>query len=276
MKPIKKIIGAVGIMSLCFLTNAKAATLTDAEYAKLKNVFTDARISTMTDEEAQRYLSYNLENAETVSKYYKVTETANGTTSVEVSQEEAENAFDSVQNPSTRASYHETAYKNIRITTSLMSGSRYFVSLINRWLVTPNKKSYDVIAMRTDDAQVEDGTQHGAQTYWAASIGTYNTVNYSANGTNINKQSNGYGISMNLVDDASYFECDTDAMITATTKYAEVFGTYQHATKNVTLAQSKAYIISHNGYGKVLNFTTSVVDYYDGMQGVSIALPYNG
>lgn len=46
-----------------FLTsNVKGATLTDTEYARLKLVFSDLRIATMSDEDASRYLSYDLEN----------------------------------------------------------------------------------------------------------------------------------------------------------------------------------------------------------------------
>ena len=54
-----------------FLTSSvKGATLTDAEYARLKLVFSDLRIATMSDEDASRYLSYDLENSKKVNKYY--------------------------------------------------------------------------------------------------------------------------------------------------------------------------------------------------------------
>ena len=86
--------------------------------------------------------------------------------------------------------------------------------------------------------------------------------------------SNGFGISMNLVDAGSIFECSITATVTATTEWATMYGSYQHAATDVTLAQSKSYVISHNGYGKVINFATAVQNYYDGMQGVSIALDY--
>ncbi len=256
-----------------FITKASAATLTEEEKDRLRIIFSDARISVMSDEEAQKYLSYDLENTQKVSKYYKVTETTNGTTSIEVTKEEAENAFESAK--TTRSTVHTTSYKNIQITDTHISGNAYSMTLINRWLVTPNKKSFDVMGMRTDDAYVLAGSQEGTQTYWSASNGYYDLINYSYNGRNMVIKDNGFGISMNLVDDASYFECDISATVIATTEFAKVFGTYQHAVSNVTLAQSQAYLISHNGLGGVLNFTTSVRDYYDGMQGVSIELEYN-
>ena len=272
LKKTKILFSLIAVFSFIFITNIKAATLTESEYNRLKIIFSDARIATMSDEEAQNYLSYDLENSNIVNKYYKVTETTNGTTSVEVTKEEAENAF---QNTTTRSTVHTTSYKNIQISSSLASGNRYLVLLKNVWNVTPRVKSYDVIAFRTDDAQIQSGTITGTQTYWTSSSG-YDMVDYSENGTNIVKKTNGFGISMNLVDAASYFECDIQAVIDSTSKYATVYGSYQHAMTNVTLAQSQAYNISHNGYGKVINFSTSVQDYYDGMQGVEISLGYTG
>lgn len=273
LKKTKILFSLIAVFSFIFITNIKAATLTESEYNRLKIIFSDARISAMSDELAQRYLSYDLENSTIVNKYYKVTETSNGTTSVEVTKEEAENAF---QNTTARSTVHTTSYKNIQISASPTGGNTHLVSLKNVWNVTPRVKSYDVIAFRTDDAQVVEGSQEGNQSYWAASVGDYRNVAYAYNGTNIVKKTNGFGISMNLVDDASYFECDIEALITATSKYATVYGSYQHAMTNVTRAQSQAYNISHNGYGKVINFSTSVQDYYDGMQGVEISLGYTG
>ena len=86
--------------------------------------------------------------------------------------------------------------------------------------------------------------------------------------------SNGFGISMNLVDAAQGFTCEIEAIVTATSQWATVYGSYQHAMTAVTLAKSKSYTISHNGYGKVINFATAVQNDYDNMQGVSISLGY--
>lgn len=272
---MKKAVTMLVLLITVFAINAiniKAATLTEEEYARLKLIFSDMRISVMSDEEAQKYLSADLENSNKVSKYYKVTPTNNGTITTEVSKEEAENAFNNANQ--TRSSHHETSYKNIQILSSSMGINKYIVTLVNRWLVTPKIKSFDVIGIRTDDATVEDGTQFGTQAYKTSSSSPTQMVAYSPNGTNIVKKANGYGISMNLVNDGVYFECDTQADIIANTKYAEVYGTYQHAVRNVTLEQSQAYNISHNGYGEVLNFTPSIEPYYDEMQGVSIPLPY--
>ena len=93
LEQLKKIIMTISILFVMIISiNVKAATLTDEEYNRLKNVFSDQRISLMTDEDAKRYLSYDLDHSNKVSKYFKVTETTNGTITTEVSKEEATNA----------------------------------------------------------------------------------------------------------------------------------------------------------------------------------------
>ncbi len=271
LEQLKKIIMTISILLVMIIsTNVKAANLTDEEYARLRNVFSDTRISFMSDEDAARYLSYDLEHSNKVSKYYKVTETTNGTITTEVSKEEATTAAEN--NISTRASYHTTSYKNIAITTSKTGTNSYFIYVTNNWLITPRVKSYDVIAMRVDDATISSGTQRGMQAY--TTNGITDVVNYSYQGTNMVLSSNGFGISMNLVDAASGFTCEIEAIVTATSQWATVYGSYQHAMTAVTLAQSKSYTISHNGYGKVINFATAVQNDYDNMRGVSIELGY--
>ena len=258
------------LLIMIISTNVKAANLTEEEHNRLRNVFSETRISLMSDEDAARYLSYDLEHSNKVSKYYKVTETTNGTITTEVSKEEATNA--AKNNIATKGTYYTTSYKNIEISTTYVSNNKYYVHLVNDWLITPKVKSYDVIAMRVDDATIENGTQDGTQTY--GSSGNYNLISYSYNGTNMVLSSNGFGISMNLVDAATGFTCEIEAMVQSTSQWATVYGSYQHATTSLTLAQSKSYTISHNGYGKVINFATAVQNYYDNMQGVSIGLGY--
>lgn len=275
MYSLRKSVAAFALMLLLFVTtSAKAATLTNEEYSRLKIIFSDARISTMSDEDAQRYLSYDLENSNIVSKYYRVTETANGTVSTEVTKTEAEEASQATNNNLTRGASHNTTYKNIQISASPTSDNYYYIKFFTCWLLTPRVKSYDVNAMRVDDATIVAGTQKGTQSY--GTNGNYSTISYAYNGTNMVNQSNGFGISMNLVDAATGFQLEIEAIVVSTSKWATVYASYQHAASNVTLAQSKAYNISHNGYGEVINFATAVENYYDGMQGVSIALDYTG
>ena len=76
---------------------------------------------------------------------------------------------------------------------------------------------------------------------------------------------------MNIVDSVSSSLSNSMSVtiINNSTTYT-AYGTYQHATSDVTLSQSKNYSISSSGLGGVLAFANSVIGYYDGMQGVDI------
>lgn len=282
MKKMKVLLATALVTSLALIVNVRATNLSDEDYARLKLVFSDARISVMSDEEVKKYLSYDLENTNTAHKYYKVTESNNGSyTYTEVSENEAMSAINNYENYNggivgTNDVDHTTAYKHILISTTYIGSNKTYVMLDTEWLTTPKVKSFDVTAFRTDDATVVEGTQSGTQVYWDKNTQDYEHVNYAWNGTNIVKKTNGFGISMNLVNSGAYFACDIDADVIATSQYATVYGTYQHAVADVTLAQSQSYNISHNGLGGVLNFSTSVEPYYDRMTGVSIPIDYYG
>ena len=267
MKYMKVLSAFIIIGALCFTSNVKAE-VSEEEYTKLRSMFSEARLSIMTDEEKELLAS---DNTTVEEKIYEVTETANGTFNYsEVSPDNIDEVLEDFNNGvSTYAASHQTSYKRIQIFDS-SSGNGHRIMVYTQWLVTPATKSFDVTAMRIDGGYVVDGTQDGTQGYWAN--GEYGYVSYSPNGRNIRKADNGFGISMNLVNDASYFETDISANVIATSSSATAYGTYQHAVTDVSLSASQSYTISHNGFGDVLNFATGVQNYYDRMAGVSIAL----
>ena len=268
MKYMKVLSTFIIIGALCFISNVKAE-VSEEDYARLREIFSEARLSIMTDEEKETLINGDLTVEE---KIYEVTETVNGTFNYsEVSPDDIDEVLENFNNGvSTYDASHQTSYKRIQIIDNYIGGSTHNVIVYTQWLVTPATKSYDVTAMRIDGGYVVEGTQDGTQTYWAN--GAYGYVEYSPNGTNIRKADNGFGISMNLVNDASYFETDISANVIATSSSATAYGTYQHAVTDVTLDESQSYTISHNGFGEVLNFATGIRGSYDRMAGVSIAL----
>ena len=255
-------------VTLCCVTNVNAA-ISEEDYAKLREIFSEARLSIMSDAEKEELVNGDLTYNE---KVYQVTKTVNNTFIYsEVDSETADLIEENFNNGiATYGPTHETSYKRITIIDNYIGGNSHDVMVYTQWLVTPATKSFDVTAMRIDGGYVVDGTQDGTQTYWKD--GSYGYVTYAWNGTNIRKTDNGFGISMNLVNGASYFETDISANVISTSQNAVAYGTYQHAVTDVTLDQSQSYTISHNGLGRVLNFTNSVYNLYDGMTGVSISL----
>lgn len=257
------------LCTLCFVSNVKAET-TEEDYNKLRSIFSDARISLMSDEEKAIYT----DNEVTVEeKLYKGTLTVNNTYIYE--ELDPSLADDIVANSqvSTYASSYETTYKRIKFIDADFDDNSHRLTVYTQWLIVPVTQSFDVTAMRVEDAYIVDGTQTGLQVY--RKNGTIGSVNYSPNGTNIRKEDDGFGISMNLVNDASYYETEISANVVATSQYAKAYGTYQHAVTDVTLDASQSYTISHNGFGDVVNFATGVQNWYDGMNGVSISLSYS-
>jgi hypothetical protein len=264
---------------ITFVNPVKASIeLTDEQYYKLSLFFSPGKIARLTDEEIEYYLSIDDDDIATAQKYYKVIETENGTICQEVSEFEAINGANAMMSlpgtVGTLSTFYQTLYKKISIMRVFIGNYSYEIYLYTEWLMTPGTKSFDVTGLRVFDATVSEGSQSGLQTSWNATNG-YSYVDYAWNGTNIVKQSEGFGISMNLIDSGTKFYADIEATIHATSQYAKVYGSYQHARANVTLNQSQGYIISQNGYGNVFNFATSVEGYYDGMGGVYITLPYN-
>ena len=83
------------------------------------------------------------------------------------------------------------------------------------------------------------------------------------------KSNNGFGVSIKLpstgsdMDVLQYFRVTTGGTI---------YGSYQHAKSEISLANSKKYTISRSGYGGVFLFNNSVKSHYDQMAGVSLSV----
>lgn len=266
---IKVVFTFIILCTLCFVSSVKAE-VTEEQYEILSPIFSDLYISLMSDEKIALYT----ENDFTVEqKLYKVTQTANGTYNEEIDLDLEDDIRNGTLPSPMDVTFYQTTYKKISLMDTEIDDNGHYITIYTQWLINPVTKSYDVTAMRVEDANIIDGTQDGTQVY--IKNGTTGFVNYSPNGTNIVKYDNGFGISMNLVDGATYFETDISAIVQATSQYAKVYGTYQHAVTDVSLDESQSYFISHNGYGRVLNFATGVQHKYDGMNGVYKTLSYS-
>lgn len=278
MRKIKVLFTFIIIGLIMCVTNVKASrVLTPSEYSMLRQLFSEGKVASLTDDEIEYYLSLEPNSINTTHKYYKVTETLNGTISTEVSELEAMMNTNGLvclgENGEINATSHTTAYKHISISTTYIGSNRSVVWLYTEWLNIPNVKSFDVTGIRLEDAYVISGTQDGTQSYKVGN--TMYHINYSYNGTNIKNLDDGFGISMNLVDNGTYFATDISAYIQATSSYAHAYGAYQHAVDNVTLETSKSYTLNSSGFGHVFNFATGAGQYYDNMQGVDISLYYS-
>mgnify|MGYP001110773243 CR=1 FL=1 len=259
------------ILSSLFISTAKAVELTDEDYARLNKVFSEARISVMTQEEVDKYLAMNLENAKSETTYYKGVSHGNESyTWYEISKDEYDNSDSEIQ---PHATYIATEYKEVKITAIEGFENVFSFDLTAKWKKMPAARSYDVIAFRFRNIALIEGTQFGLQSYIKSGSNSYDHISYTTKSGNMKKTSQGFGISMNLVDNSiSALELEISAEGVPSGINPYVWGNYQHAVENVTLAQSQKYNITSAGYGNVINFDLSVEDHYDGMGGVYIAL----
>ncbi|MBO5120211.1 MAG: hypothetical protein J6C28_00810 [Bacilli bacterium] len=262
-----------------YYTNLNGATLTKEQYNNLLKVFDEDTIATMEKSGIDIYKNdTNLTKVENV-KYIKTDYFYDAYGNVilsrenEVNEDEADlfvkNHNNGVQ---TAASSHQTSMKKLVITGVAGTLDVKTFTITNTWLSMPQVRSFDVIAF---------GNGENTTVLTFGNISGYQKadgeiINYSSNGTNIKKNLNGgVGISMNIVDtvSTSLINSLTVSFYTNTDPFLG-YGTYQHATSDVSLSQSQNYTFSTNGYGRVLNFASSVRGYYDNMQGVELELAF--
>ncbi len=244
-------------------------TMTYEQYNKLSERYTDRYIDNFSINDLKALTSNDLVLLSRIKKYVitnYITD-KNGNVISSLSQEVTKDIAESVANSSNIATcgnsgqpVYQTDSKVIVIDNYYSSGE-YITSLTADWYTTPKVKSYDVMAIRfSSSINVKSAT--GIQIY-----GYNEVVNYSYLGNNMVKKDNGIGISMNLVDSGSDY--GLALTIHSSNNAGTYYGTYQHATRDVSLANSKSYTFSSSGLGGVLKFdSNTIAGYYDNMQGV--------
>lgn len=256
---------------ISYITNQNGVRISMIDYNLLTNIYSDAYIQTMTSESYENFKAknININNLVKSEKYYKtvIDHLNNVVTNTEVTENEFNNYNPNIQTLSV-SNFVETQYKKLSLTLSDNHNGYgdIFVGLL--WKMIPSTRAFDVIAVRYVGMTDVDGTQWGKQ-IWGTN-GNYTYVNYGWNGTNINRQDNGFGISMNITNDSTinYLENYIESAVQFTGNFQWAGASYQHATSNTTLAQSKSYTLAENGKNGVILFTGNIGEKYDNMPGV--------
>ncbi len=160
---------------------------------------------------------------------------------------------------------HETESKRLQIMYYLTQGT-YIIRLENGWKVNPIIHSFDLLGVRWDkEKSTSSYTVNGSQL--ASDSITYPEVIYdeSTSADHIKKFNNGTGLAQNLYDDVLPF-LETVFVKSNSDFGTYVYGTYQHAVRDVSLSTANSYVIGASGLGGVINH--SYPQYYDGMGGV--------
>lgn len=256
---------------ISYITNQNGVRISITDYNLLTNIYSNAYIQTMTSEGYENFKAknININNLVKSEKYYKtvIDHLNNVVTNTEVTENEFNNYNPNIQTLSV-SNFVETQYKKLSLTLSDNHDGYgdIFVGLL--WKMIPSTRSFDVIAVRYVGMTDVDGTQYGRQ-IWGTN-GNYSYVEYGWNGTNINRQDNGFGISMNITNDSTinYLENYIGSAVQFTGNFQWAGASYQHATSNTTLAQSKSYTLAENGKNGVILFTGNIGEKYDNMPGV--------
>lgn len=257
--------------NISYITNQNGVRISMSDYNLLTNIYSYAYIQTMTSKDYENFKAknININNLVKSEKYYKteIDHLNNVVTNTEVTENEFNNYNPNVQTLSV-SNFVETQYKKLSLTLSDNHDGYgdIFVGLL--WKMIPSTRAFDVIAVRYVGMTDVDGTQIGRQ-IWGTN-GNYTYVNYGWNGTNINRQDNGFGISMNITNDSTinYLENYIESAVEFTGNFQWAGASYQHATSNTTLAQSKSYTLAENGKNGVILFTGNIGEKYDNMPGV--------
>lgn len=249
------------------ITNNNGVVISATDYAKIRKLYSEAYVQTMTPAEYYRImtLGINFDGISPIIKYIKTeyNNVDNTTTHTEVTKEE----FDSFEpEEPTKATVIETSYKRLQLILIDANYGSAFFTFSALWKVMPQVRSFDVIGARMSNLTVVNGTQQGKQMYKLN--GEHDFVQYSFNGTNIKNLSNGFGISMNLLNsNVTELECNIDASMYTSGTTSVLFASYQHATSDISLATSQSYILQAAGLGDVFSFSNNNHQYFDGMQG---------
>lgn len=251
------------------IINAKGIEISEEEYNNFLKIHTHEYIMTMNQEKYEKLKSLDYSNVIKDTKYYTsaYNQHLNLTTEREITKEEYEN-FGISPLLDSEADSIESTVKMLDL--SVLGGTTWnYADLTATWKGIPSTRAFDVIGIRGYGLEFRDGSQVGEQTYTLN--GEYQTIYYKWNGTNIKRFDNGFGISMNIVNsNIGFLQLTVECDVTPTIAHPTLFGSYQHAVSNTTLAQSQNYTLGGGGLGDVFIYPYSISQKYDGMSGTII------
>ena len=152
---------------------------------------------------------------------------------------------------------YPTNKKTLKLSSSC-SGTICSMAITLTWTQNPNVRSYDLIGSLVENTNIT--SRSGAKLYYS--------------GENIlpveqKTQTNAISSTYKLPDSGSNIIVMENYNVNNSGK---VIASYQHATQNISLATSRNYNFSTNGYGAVFAFYSGAGNYYDGMLGVYLML----
>ena len=252
------------------IINNNGIEISEEDYNNFLKVHTHDYIMLMDEEQYAKLKSLDYSNIEKTETYVESTYNPmlGVTTEKEITEEEYENFNPIMPMLDDKGAYGATSAKEIDMVVVGDTTWNYVV-VTAVWKGIPSTRSFDVIGIRGFGLSFRNGSQSGEQIYKLN--GEYQRISYAWNGTNIKKFDEGFGISMNIVNDnITALEVSVDCDVTPTQSSPALYGSYQHAVASVSLSQSQNYTLGGSGLGRVFVYPYSISQKYDGMTGLQI------
>lgn len=279
-----------------YYTNKDGVQMTEDEYNKLTDLFGEDEVEWMSSESAKRAYENCTQLLSSISLNQMVFETIAADGSIKsvthtISEKQAETILAAeAENPQEQimpcatvgTAVHNTAMKKITMEVHNTGTLNYLrFSVKNEWKTLPAVRSYDIIAMRPGATSAS--VLISEQDFEAYQVYDGTKVNYSVSGNHVRRESGatngkgGIGVSMNLSNTATGSITNfMEAYLYCADPLYSVFGTYQHATEDVTLEQSKKYSFGALGMGSVLVFNNDTIkSKYDNTEGLHVTWDWN-
>lgn len=230
-------IGINSVSASTFYENANGVEFTREQYEYITNLYYDGYQNTMTQSELDKMINLNLFEQPIVSV-------------------EENNLL-----PGNNYTINGSTVTQYGVTTKIIKScsTECLVVITSTWSLIPTINSYDVIGFRVVNGSINTVNK-------ATITGTNYSLTYQP--SSAQQFSNGFGYSVKLGN--AFGMKITTSMYTTTS--GTVFGSYQHANYNVSLATSQLYTISPAGYGNVFNFYGNAMFKYNNATGVDITL----
>lgn len=223
-----------------YYTTPNGIELTREEYDFLTDFYGAGYLNVMSQDQYDEFVELDLMNSDVTIKK----STAPSTILIRPGN---------VSSPQSNST--STQAKTLQIGAACLP-TKCIISLVNTWHVEPSVTSWDVIGTYLDDVTL--------LSYSHTYVSTSNTTLYYDNRV---YDTNGFGNSVKLPDYGTNMIVN---MAFNVSRDGTVYGSYQHAAQETTLANSQLYNIDFGGYGAVFDFYGTAFGIYDGMNGVDV------
>ncbi len=278
----------VSAMEEIFYINQNGVEMTQNEYNQLLEVFTKEEIADLSEEKFDFEMEHNYKTINTDTLYVQNTikydENGDIEANIEtiLTKEQYENGGVDIPMPYSYCgptSYPEmcweTSHKIIKIEYQVggtTTDERVVVS--NQWKNMPGHRSFDVIGMRVYPYVFQHRAIEANQTYV---LNGKSKTEYITPSENYKVDTGGAMVAIELPSNKSITALSEKLIVyghfnvSAFGANQGINGSYQHATKDVTLSQATNITFSADGMGGVFKFNfNNATNWYDNTQGVHI------